>query len=163
MSIDKTQLKELIIEPVLGHLDLYSESAVQLLLGTAAAESNMGDYIKQVGGGPALGIYQMEPSTNQDVHDNYLSYRIGLKGKVNRLAFREDESLGMFQADEMIGNLYYATAMARIHYLRVPEALPEADDLDGLAHYWKKYYNTDFGKGTIIHFLKSWSKYVEED
>lgn len=157
------QLKELVIEPVLEHLDLYSESAVQLLLGTAAAESNMGDYIKQVGGGPALGIYQVEKATHDDIWENYIDYRGDLEQSIRSLTITGYDALNYFEheADELIGNLYYATAMARVHYLRVPAALPEATDLDGLAHYWKKYYNTSFGKGTIVHFLKSWSKYVE--
>lgn len=50
------------IEPVLRDFDLYSENAVNLILGTIAVESNMGRYYYQVNG-PAIGIGQMEPNT----------------------------------------------------------------------------------------------------
>ena len=48
--------------------------------------------------------------------------------------------------------------MARIHYLRVPEALPAADDVVGLAAYWKRYYNTELGAGTVEKFVESYQR-----
>lgn len=60
--MDKKQLRELVTH-VLKKYDLYSADAVELLMLTAATESNLGCYIKQVGGGPALGIFQCEPNT----------------------------------------------------------------------------------------------------
>ena len=51
--------------------------------------------------------------------------------------------------------------MTRIHYLRVPEKLPEANDVEGLARYWKKYYNTSAGKGTEKDFMLKYQMYVD--
>ena len=48
--------------------------------------------------------------------------------------------------------------MARIHYLRVPEKLP--DNLIGYSRYWKKYYNTEQGKGTEEEFVKNYNMYI---
>ena len=59
--MDPKQLKEL-IERVLRKVNLYSDAAVDLLMLTAAQESACGKYIRQLGNGPALGIFQMEPA-----------------------------------------------------------------------------------------------------
>ena len=61
--------------------------------------------------------------------------------------------------DQLKGNLYYAVAMCRIHYYRVSEALP--NDLEGMARYWKKYYNTELGKGTVEEFIHNYEQAVK--
>lgn len=155
--IDPRHLRRYVIEPVLDYLDLKSEAAIRLLLGTAAQESRLGKYLHQVGGGPARGIYQMEPATHDDLWHSYLSNKVreGLRARVQYLR------VGAFEhADQMEGNLYYATAMARIHYLRIRAALPDAEDLDGLAAYWKRYYNTTLGAGTTAEFLSNYRNLI---
>ena len=152
--IDKHQLEADVIIPVLLYLapDIpYSKAAVELLLGTATVESNRGDYIRQLGGGPALGIYQMEPATYSDIYDNYLRYNKHLMEKIE--ALRSPSSLGG-EKSQLIGNLFYATALARVHYKRVPKSLPLEGDLEGMANYWKDYYNTHLGAGTIAHYME---------
>jgi hypothetical protein len=37
----------------------------------------------------------------------------------------------------------------------------DATDVFKLAEYWKKYYNTPKGKGTVQQFIQSYNKYVE--
>lgn len=151
MSIDAKQLKLFVIVPTLAQLGLYSDAAVNLLLGTCAQESKMGTYLKQLNGS-ALGIYQMEPASHDDIWDNYLKYRGDLAGKILAIDSRNTNNL--------IVNLSYATAMARIQYLRVSEPLPEANDLNGLAHYYKVYYNTAGGAATIDEFVANYQRYV---
>lgn len=158
MAINSEQLRTLIIRPTLEYLGLWSQSAENLLLGTAAQESHMGTYIAQIKG-PALGIYQMEPATHNDIYNNYLGHRHDIGAKIADLM---DQSwIDLEPWDKMAGNLYYATAMARVHYLRVSEKLPEATDIEGLARYWKKYYNTELGKGTEGEFTDNYRKYVK--
>ncbi len=41
-----------------------------------------------------------------------------------------------------IWNLAYATAMCRVHYLRVPRPLPDAGAVRAMGEYWKRHYNT---------------------
>lgn len=152
MSMDKGQLKSLIKETLL-EIDAYSESAVNLLMGTAAQESSMGTYIKQIRG-PALGIFQMEPATYQDI-----SNRLGRDRQMNLL-----ETIGMDAMPlpkDMIYNLKLAIAMARYKYLLLPEKLPESHNIMGLAKYWKKYYNTPLGRGTVMEFLTNYDRYVD--
>lgn len=153
MGIDPGQLRRLIIRPVLLHLDAHSRAAENLLLGTAAQESHLGEYLAQIGGGPARGIFQMEPATRRDI-DQYLRRKSRLRLKV------EYFKLPALPA-QLYGNLYYAAAMCRIHYWRVTESLPRADDIEGLAAYWKRYYNTPLGHGTITQFLFNYSRFIK--
>lgn len=143
--IEPKQLLVEIIRPTLYALELPGQAAEALVLGTAMAESGCGTYLRQLGGGPALGIYQMEPATHDDLWKNWLRYRPELTDRVERM-------LGAYPTEKsaaLIGNLYYATAMCRLHYRRQPQPLPAWDDAEGLAKYWKKYYNTHLGKGTV--------------
>jgi len=160
MGISCEHLRLYVIRPTLEKLDLWSQSAENLLLGTVAQESGMGTYLKQIGGGPALGIYQMEPATYSDIWDNYLAYNAPLYRLVTLFISKINTGQNGLGAKEMITNLAYATALARVHYLRVKEPLPPASDITGLALYWKKYYNTNKGKGTVDEFKKNYEKYV---
>lgn len=154
--IDASQLEQYVIRPTLDQLDLLADNTVQLLLLTCAQESNGGRYLHQLGRGPAVGIYQMEPFTHDDIHNNFLKYKGLLRNSVN--AFKPSGKRG---AGEMAGNLYYATAMARCHYLRDPHPIPQADDVQGLAEYYKRVYNTHLGAATAEEALEAYRQYVE--
>jgi hypothetical protein len=134
------QLKEYIIKPALMDLVLYSEDAVQLLLFTCAVESQGGTYIKQVKG-PALGIYQMEPATYNDIWQNYIKN----KSSLLLTLLSNFDCTRMPSEDRLIYDIRFATAMARIHYARVPEPLPYPYSTDDLWYYYKHYYNTALG------------------
>lgn len=156
MAINTLQLRDLVIIPTLKALDAYSESAVNLLLGTCAQESSMGEYLHQVRG-PALGIFQMEAPTHDDLWKNYLSYSLKYSTRIRGLM---NDNAKANPAHELITNLSYATAMCRMHYMRVKASLPTADDIQGLAVYWKRHYNTEKGKGRMEDFIKNWDHYV---
>lgn len=154
-----SHLKEYVIEPILKYLKLLNDSSINLLLGIAAQESHMGEYLHQLNG-PALGIYQMEPRTEQD-NLNYLQCKnYELFNKIHDLKF---DAVNEVRNNQMEGNLYYATAMARIHFLKFPELLPTSNDIEGLGAYWKKYYNTIKGHGKIVDFINNYYKYVAGD
>lgn len=151
-----SHLKQYIIEPTLKYLGFLNDSEVNLLLGIVAQESHMGEYLHQLTG-PALGIYQMEPKTEQYNLKYLEKKRYSLYNKIIDLKFVVSNEI---YNNQMEGNLYYATAMARIHFLRFPEPLPKADDIEGLATYWKKYYNTEKGKGNITDFIRNYNRYI---
>lgn len=150
MGLNKEQFVELVINPVLDSLDLNSQAAQELLLGTAIQESGL-TYLCQLGGGPALGVFQMEPATHDDIWENFLAYKPDLAHKLQGTAIKK-------HAMTMVGNLWYAAGMCRIHYYRVKEALPAAGDLESQAAYWKKYYNTSQGAGTVEHYIRNWQR-----
>ena len=146
------QLRELITE-VLLELDLYSANACELLMLTAAQESHLGHYLKQVGNGPAKGIFQMEPSTERDIWKHFLEYKPDLKRRVIALMGEAN-----WHDLQLTGNLLYQIAMARLHYYRRPEALPDRENIVAMAQYWKAHYNTHLGKGTIAEAIKNYKR-----
>ena len=105
------------------------------------------DYLRQIKG-PAIGFWQMEPATMWDIWENYVLYRPKYKEALWRLGFNEG-----FGEQSLLSNLAVQAAFCRLHYRRVPKGLPKANDLEGQAKYWKKYYNTIEGKGTVEHFI----------
>lgn len=127
---------------------LNGAAAEELLLGTAAQESRCGEYVCQLGGGPALGVWQMEPATHEDIWLNFLAFRPELASKLMLLVFR-----ALPKIQQLRGNVYYACAMARIEYLRSPLSLPTAGDLQGQAEFYKKVYNTVGGAATVAEYL----------
>lgn len=149
MGIDTNQLRHLIVGPTLNHLGLWSQSAENLVLGTALTESR-GEYIHQLGRGPALGLWQMEPFTHDDIWANFLKYKSDLTLRMHALETPAKLTEG---ANELVGNLYYGAAMCRLQYRRAPEALPAAGDALGMAQLWKKRYNTAHGAGSVEHAL----------
>jgi len=163
--IDIAQLRILIIRPTLHYMNMWSEAAEDLVVGTAIQESRA-TYLKQMGNGPALGIFQMEPATHDDIWVNYINYRASLRVDLNYLTMKmsgaHSNTINQIPAQEMIGNLYYATAMCRLQYKRVPAALPSRD-VGQLAAYWKQYYNTPLGAGTVDEFVHNFKKYNKYD
>lgn len=153
--INANQLRSLIIKPVLLDLMAYSDDAAELLMFTCATESDGGTYIKQIEG-PALGIFQMEPATYNDIWQNYINFRDHLKLKL----LHSFDAPRMPDEERMIYDLRFATAMARIHYLRVKETLPKANDIQGLFDYYKAHYNTVAGKANYKDSVAAYKKFI---
>ena len=156
-------LAEYVIRPTLRLMEgfwegINSEAAVNLMLGTAAQESLCGKYLKQVNG-PALGIYQVEPATHRDVWDSYLAYR------TEQASFMRSLATQMWALEEnLIWNLQYATAVARLVYWRESFEWPsDPKDVEALARIWKSSYNTELGRGTEEEFMANYFRYVARD
>ena len=116
-------------------------------------ESACGNMIVQEDGGPALGIWQMEPATHDDVWKNFLAFHSQLATAVRGWAVLP--IVNPPQADQLPGNLYYACAMARVQYYRSPDPLPAVGDVDGQAAYYLRVYNAG-GKATVAEFVANW-------
>lgn len=161
-GLDPTQFRDLIVRPVLALLALpsprYSE---HLLMGTAAQESRF-RYLKQLGSGPALGLFQMEPATFRDLWD-----RVVLRNAIGRevQAFLVP---GVAPVQQLVWNLHFACAMCRLHYFVRPFKMPTPDlevgaraDPKVLGELWKEHYNTRMGKGTVSEFVHNYNSLVE--
>ncbi len=158
--IDISHLRTLIVRPTLKYMDMWSEVAEDLVVGTAIQESRA-TYLKQFGTGPAVGIFQMEPATHDDLWNNFIKFRRPIAEKLYNMKMSNhlEPLFVKVSANEMIGNLYYAVAMCRIQYKRAPTTLPEIGDIGGLAAYWKQYYNTPLGAGTVDEFIHNYTKF----
>ncbi|KKN24336.1 hypothetical protein LCGC14_0896000 [marine sediment metagenome] len=147
-----------VITPALTALKLRSWQAEQLCLGTAIAESNL-ESLFQIGGGPARGLWQIEPFTARDVLRRYLGRRLDLRWRLKQAVYPlggmtwrtnwTDEAL----SHALRVNLALGAAVCRLIYLWVPEPIP--DDLEGQAAYWVDHYNKG-GAGTVEHYIKAW-------
>ncbi len=141
-----------VVEPALKELSRItkrsfdSKDAVHLLVGTALQESLL-IHRRQIGGGPARGFFQMEPSTHDDIFKNYLAFRKSLKQAVESFQWPFFSSSFQLQYNDR-----YAAVMARVHYARVPASIPSFSDVKAMANYWKTYYNTPLGKGAVKEF-----------
>jgi len=153
--LDIEQFRLLIVRPTLEYMGLHSPAAEELIMGTAAQESRF-TYLHQLGTGPALGLFQMEPATHNDIWANFLRYQHDLAGKARDLVSPRYRDGDAVLAGALIGNLEYACAMCRIHYRRKKDPLPEASDIDGLGEFWKQHYNTTQGKGTVDEFVNNY-------
>lgn len=143
-GLNLSQVKAYVIAPVLALFpeQWNSPAAVNLLAGTFLVESS-GVYIHQLGRGPALGVCQMEPVTHNDCYATFLDYPQNADLKKVLLGLLAP--LPASPLDQLPGNLFYAFAMARVKYIRAPDALPAANDAAGLAGYHKRFYNTAGG------------------
>jgi hypothetical protein len=151
--MNKNQFRELVQES-LTSIGLWSREAEELIMLTAAQESRLGEYIKQIKG-PALGVMQMEPATFEDHLHSYLKYKEDLQSAILTVC-----NMKYFDEQALVFNLKFSIIMARVHYLRKPESLPDYNDLRGIAKYYKKHYNTYSGSAKIEEAMSNYQKYA---
>lgn len=136
-----------LIERTLAATDpeLNTPSAVELLLGTAAQETHLGTYLRQVRG-PAFGVFQCEPTTFQWLQEKFQEQYPVLKGRdVSELEF----------------DLRLAILMARLRYRIVSKPLPDPTSPQAMAEYWKRFYNGgELGKGKTEDFIANYKRFV---
>ena len=143
-----------IIQISIKPLDLWSQEAEELLLMTAAHESRMGTYTKQING-PAVSIYQIEPTTHTGTWHNYLHFRPNLVDKIEAVCGASEPSIGQLRY-----NLIYSTIIARIKYRRSPGSLPASSNVWGMARYAKRFFNSPKGKATALDYYSSYMDLV---
>ena len=132
----------------------YSTDAVELLMMIASHESLMGKYIKQVNG-PALGLYQMEPFTHDDLYKTFISKNQQLDFAVSKFVPSQHSLINKITHAELLAtDIRYATVMARVFFMRFKEPIP-TDDV-GKAEYCKKYWNTELGKATVNNYFRAY-------
>lgn len=138
-GLDISQLKHEIIAPTLQAIALDGPAAVNLVTGIALAESRAA-YLRQFNG-PALGLWQMEPATHDDCWTNFLNSTAQsvLRGRIEGLLSPEP------RLTQLVSNLRYACAMARVRLFRAPAPLPSATDAVALSAYHKQFYNSVLG------------------
>jgi hypothetical protein len=154
-GLDVRDLGVYVVRPTLAALATVAPGidgpvAEALLLATAAQESQLRFLHQQ--GGPALGLWQMEPATHDDIWLNSMS------PKVRDVLM---DHLGGAHAIDLIGNLSYACAMARLLYWRSSVRMPAAGDAAALWPIYKEVYNTPGGAATQPQFLANFANLVQ--
>lgn len=130
-----------------------SNDAINLIFWTGYVESRY-EYIRQLGWGPAMSFWQVEPNTAVDNIKSYLKFRKSLKKKCAEVTLTDpkiwdsdDTSLWSWALEH---NMAVAIIMARLKYWRSPK--PMAKNIDEASVMWKEVYNSSEGAGTIDKF-----------
>jgi len=134
---------------------LWSPAAEEILLMIAAHESTLGSHLRQIGGGPGCGLYQIEPDTLSDNYDNFIIARPDLRRQIAETSGVSGPDLGQLQF-----NPIYGTIHARLKLYRAPGKLPDAHDVQGMAFYAKSNYNTADGAATEERYLQDYFRLV---
>lgn len=152
MSFHAGQFREFVTATLQGFTPIpFNPHAVTLLLMTAAHESELGKYLKQ-NPGPARGAWQMEPATL----DDHLAWMRSKRPEMFA-RFEELRPPALTPKDAVMLCLPYACVMARVHYFRRPDAIPET--LQGMAILAKRVFNTAAGKATPEKYLDAYRRF----
>ena len=146
-GLNPHDFRDHVVTPTLRAIDLWSPAAERLVFLTAVHESGLRSLLQR-GGGPARGVYQVEPATMADVIER-------TQAKYPRLWSRAELFLAPAPSldDQLVTNLAWATVICRLKYYLVPEPLPDAADRAALAAYWGKWYQTESDPVKIAAFL----------
>ena len=121
-------------------------NAHELLIETAGAETDFGTF-RDNSVGAGMGLTQFDKMPFYDVRDRTKEHN---KEKLKR-ALGID--IDLVEWEHLRYNPLLSLIFTRLKYKLIPDEIPES--LEGRAKYWKKYYNTELGKGTIEHYLKA--------
>lgn len=135
-------------------LNMWSQEAEELLMGTCAQESHLGTYRRQIGGGPGTGIYQIEVRTERSLWNDHLAFRPSLATAVTNICGVRGPDLVQLEY-----NLAYQHIMARLRY-RAWVKSPIPAGLNAQAQYWKDHYNTEAGAGTPEEYISNYRRFV---
>ena len=141
-----------IAEQVLKHMCVYSDEAMDLVMRTGAVESLYQNIEQQSENSPAVGFFQVEQATADDIWHNYLMFRktsmLPLVEQVTGHRFAD----GPWNRFQIMSNIALQVALCRLKYLRVPHPIPKS--VNAQAEYWLKYYNGG-GHGTVDRFIEA--------
>lgn len=146
MGIYTSDLREAIIRPTLECLDEWSPTAENLLLGTAAYETQLGSHLptnntrNYTDSKHGLGLYRISPQTHTQIWDTYLVHDPELASRLRGLA--SQQQFLKSPHTELIFNLAYATGIAWMIYKRHALTLLNNLSAHELAHCWFNYYRT---------------------
>lgn len=149
---DATHAKELATKVcnALGHGQ--NHVAVNLLLETACVETNLGTYQDPTPGGAGWGSTQADSIGVLDI-----ARRTRYKDvQIIRNCFGFD--IRELKPQDLADDPLKAFVFTRCVYKLIPELIPQG--LAARAQYWKTYYNTHLGKGTVKKYIAKANRYL---
>ena len=132
--------------------------AIPLMYETLAVETNFCMFKDPTPKGAGAGATQIDQLPFKDFQERMIKFYPNIVKKINeysiwcglRIDFEDWEWHHLMWESEQ--SLTMSIIMMRCAYWLVAERLP--DTLEGRAKYWKKYYNTALGKGTIRKYIE---------
>ena len=93
---------------------------------------------------------------------HYLKHRPGLMQQCAAASYVDVKHWQTFEestwGEILERNIAAGIVHCRLKYWRVPKRMPNS--IEGQAKYWKRYYNTEQGKGDPQHFIDACRKYL---
>lgn len=163
MGICVSELRQFVVKPTLEYLDSYSMAAEDLLVGTAAQESELGFHLNaDCSPGVGYGIYRITEQEHLDVWDKYLVQYPELASQVRGLASQHE--FLKHPHLELATNLSYATAIAWMIYQSkgIEKRLQSsATDLGELAECWLDLFDHNaLTSKSPTKFMENYQKFV---
>lgn len=159
-----TQLFQNHVCAVLDRFELPNHDSFQVLCAMIAAHESAGfNYIQQRGG-PANGVLQFEEIAVREAL-RYMGVKLMSGNKVfycvadyidwivaGKNSVRESSIIH----EHLTFDTDLSIALCRVIMMSKPEPFPEPDDLEGLADYAKRHWNSAAGKATPEKYLNDY-------
>lgn len=147
MILTLADIKRNVIAPIVLDLELTGDefARVQLMAGIGNVET--GYHTRYQVDGPALGFWQVEPRTHDDLWQNWLCARPAL-AEVTR-SYLPTQFDDRPSADALAISDRYAACIATLVFYRSPIPLPPRGNARAQCAAWKAGYNTAAGAGRI--------------
>lgn len=126
----------------------YKDEAVLAISMVIAHESHGGTFMRQTGGGPALGPIQMEDWVHDDTWDNCDN----IYTYASRLGYSYPE------VAKLEYDLKYNILMARCRFIMDVNPFPTTKE--DMAVYVKDYWNSDMGAATPEKYLEDYERWL---
>ena len=148
----KSHLRETVVEVcnALGHGA--NACAVDLMLETAAQETHCGQLRDSTPKGAGRGIFQIDPIAFNDICQRARSTDVSMVFNQFGVDIR------LVRHDALDHSPLLSAVFCRLFYKLIPEPIPAT--LLERAAYWKKYYNTHLGDGSVGAYINNASIYA---
>lgn len=176
--MDIRHYQNTVIDPVLLAMGgrFYSPDASILLCAIANHESARGQWVAQLEGGPAAGLFQIEPDTARDIIHRYLfQKRPDLKQQIDIGFLSHFSSPVNWPADTpnalrnaCLRDRFLNVVLARLKLAMDLEPLPKLAGLsvenaiDAAYHYYKRIYNSPGGDAELHEFARDFPRQLLE-
>jgi hypothetical protein len=121
-----------------------NHTAHLLIVETATTETGLGR-IKDTTLGAGMGICQFDKMPFYDIRKRSAKYKEKIYEELG-------VDIDLVEWEHLRYNSFLSLLFCRLFYKPIPKQIP--DDIKERAIYWKKYYNTELGKGTAEHYLR---------
>ena len=149
--MNKEQLLSKVVIPTLKEIPRgYSEKAALAIMMIIAHESSRGEYIAQMGNGPAKGIIQMEGWVHDDVWINSDTIR----ANAERIGIIQRGQLAP-KSDRLYWDLRYNVFMARQRLFMDINPLPNTPE--EMSKYLKSFWNSSAGAADDNSYLRDYN------
>lgn len=176
--MDIKHYQDSIINPVLLAMGgrFYSRDASILLCAILCHESARGRWVAQLEGGPAAGLFQIEPTTARDIIHRYLfQKRPDLKEQIDIGFLSHFSSPVNWPADTpnalrsaCLRDRFLNVVLARLKLAMDPKSLPKISGqpietaIESAYRYYKRIYNSPGGDAELHEFKRDFPRELLE-